>query len=112
MKIRYALVVAVAGVAVSWCGSLLNLLVMYENFGRMPVFMDACESWENMPLDARHACGSGGTRLAGLADWILIHHEVLSPGDFILAAGQIIVVASVLWLLVLLYTRRKFKAVK
>lgn len=98
MRFLQSLLFILRGLLVAWCGGLMNFSVTYANKGRMPVFAEACGSWPGLIIDSRHVCASGATRLAGLADWILIRDMIYSPGDFVIRLGQGLAIWAVAWL--------------
>lgn len=62
----------------------MNAIVMAANGGQMPVLMPGgnCNMIEES--DWIHSCMTSATHLKFLADWIVMHHAVASPGDFLI----------------------------
>jgi|SRR5579885_2401006 len=64
-------------------GFAMNEIVMAFNNGQMPVLApggcpkDGLESWI-------HVCMTPATHLKFLADWIVLHNGIASPGDFLI----------------------------
>ena len=99
----FELKTSIVGFILTVVGALSNISVMKASGGRMPVFGEECQGWEGYGLDYRHVCGTGGTPLAGLADWIRVGHFIYSPGDFVITFGQVMtliaVVLMIFWII-------------
>jgi hypothetical protein len=64
-------------------GFLFNALVRAANHGQMPVLWPGGCPPGTMGDDIIHSCMVAPTRLKFLADWIITHSGVASPGDFL-----------------------------
>lgn len=64
-----------------WLGYGMNALVMAANNGQMPVLWPGGCAPET--ADFLHSCMTAKTHLKFLADWIVEHHAVASPGDYL-----------------------------
>lgn len=67
-------------------GFIMNMIVMVANHGQMPVLIPG--GWVGAcPIDPDadwiHSCMMPATHFKFLADWIVMHHGVASPGDFL-----------------------------
>jgi hypothetical protein len=81
-------------------GSVLNLVVIAANGGRMPVAPELAASLVQRGHAGQYVVMSSGTHLNWLADWISLREivgwgplEAYSPGDLIVALGIAAVVA-------------------
>jgi uncharacterized protein DUF5317 len=81
-------------------GSVLNLVVIAANFGRMPVDPALAGSLVQRGQVGQYTLMSAGTNLNWLADWVALPGpvgrvlgEAYSPGDVIVAVGIGVVVA-------------------
>lgn len=83
MKIPYK-VLLLGPTALFALGYLCNVLVMAANHGQMPVLVPGgCLASRDMADDLIHSCMVASTRFKFLADWIVSHTAVSSPGDFL-----------------------------
>jgi hypothetical protein len=98
-------ILAISGLSAILAGRELNQIVMHLNANRMPVFSSGCDDLPGWPLDPQHACASGATVLAGLADWMHIGDYIYSPGDIFLAAGQLLCLGAIGAIILLLCIR-------
>lgn len=69
-------------------GAGMNALVMAFNHGQMPVLWPGGCTPDDM--DGYHVCMTAQTHLRVLADWIVTHGGVASPGDMFLFASDFI----------------------
>ena len=69
-------------------GAGMNAIVMGVNNGQMPVLWPG--GCERMPVDGLHVCMTAQTHLRVIADWIVMHNGVASPGDMILYLSDMI----------------------
>lgn len=85
-------------------GFTMNALVMAANGGQMPVlFPGGCEAAKEY-LDFVHSCMTPATRLKFLADWIVMHSGVASPGDFFLwLSDRTLWPGLILWAALMIY---------
>lgn len=63
-------------------GVLMNKLVIAANGGQMPVLWPGGCTEEG--FDLLHTCMTKATRYRFLADWIVSHDDVSSPGDYLI----------------------------
>jgi len=101
---------ALTGLGIRVLGMVCNDAVEVANNDLMPVFRDRCGGeYAGHQMDFIHACASGSTRLAGLADWIPAHVYLptsgfwtawdgwslrVSPGDVLIAVGTLILITA------------------
>jgi hypothetical protein len=90
----------VAGIWLIASGSVLNLVVIAANGGRMPVAPELAGSLVQRGHAGQYVVMSSGTHLNWLADWISLRGftgwgpvEAYSPGDLIIALGIATVIA-------------------
>jgi hypothetical protein len=69
-------------------GFTLNVLVMAANKGQMPVLVPGGCQPDFFADDFIHGCMVAGTHLKFLADWIVRHKGIASPGDFLMWGGE------------------------
>lgn len=97
--------------AIYYFGALLNQIAVNANNGLMPVWYGACSvgtSGKVMAgvrvLDDMHSCLTSATHYKILCDWINLHASVLSPGDVLLALGDLVTVPAFwMWIAYVLY---------
>ena len=97
-----------AAVGVMAIGVFLNIATVLANHGFMPVFMPGCP--ENFILDSRHICAGPHSHFFPFIDIFYFHGWIWSLGDFIIMAGQILGLISVLLMAascIAYYVRRK-----
>jgi len=86
----------IRGIPIVVFGTLVNLVALALNGGRMPVSRQALlqagvsVSKQMLQNNTRHAWMTNLHPAWWLGDWIPIPHQVLSPGDVIVAVGVIV----------------------
>lgn len=70
-------------------GYALNALVMAANHGQMPVLWPGGCAGYPQDNDILHVCMDAHTHLKFLADWIVQHDGVASPGDYLEWASDV-----------------------